>query len=91
MTDREKLEKIREELVSSEVKSYARMKKENVLEKLYIAANNKTGDLTNLIFIPLYEHDVEFLDKVLKEVGYTPSYSEEYNHFYERWCYKVTL
>ena len=90
MTDREKLEKIKEKVLSEE-KSYERMKKENVLEKLLIAADNKTEQLMSLIIIPLYEHDGEFLKITLTELGYTPSYEEEYNDFYQRMCYKVTL
>jgi len=90
MTDRMKLEKMKEEVMLEE-SSYERMKKENVLEKLIISADNKTEQLMSLIIIPMYEHDGDFLKKTLSELGYTPSYEEEYNAFWERMCYKVTL
>ena len=90
MTDRKKLEKMKEEIMSEE-NSYERMKKENVLDKLLIASDNKTEQLMSLIIIPIYEHDGEFLKKTLSELGYTPSYKEEYNAFWERMCYVVTL
>ena len=90
MTDRMKLEKIKKE-VMSETDSFERMKKENVLEKLFAAADNKTEQLMSLIVIPKFEHDGEFLRKTLSELGYTPSYREEYNEFWGRMCYVATL
>jgi len=66
------------------------MKKENVLEKLLIAADNKTGELSNLLIIPLYEHDQEFLKETLEKLGKIPSYKKAFNDFFGRMCYIVT-
>ena len=90
MTDRQKLQTIRTKVMSQE-NNYARMMKINVLDKLLIAADNKTEQLMHLIVIPMYEHDGDFLKKTLSELGYTPSYKEEYNPFWERMCYVITL
>ena len=90
MTDRERLEDVKAK-VMSEKDSYERMKKENVLEKLLIATDEKTGKLWEQHIIPLYEHDVEFLKKVLDELGYVPEYKEEFNAFWQTTCCVVTL
>ena len=90
MTDREKLEKIKE-MVMSQEDSYARMKKENVLEKLMWNIDDKTGQLVGTPIIPIYEHDVVFMKETLEELGYSPNYEKEYNPFWQQTCYKVTL
>ena len=90
MNDRESLKKIMEK-VMFEPKSYNRMKKINVLEKLLASTNKETGKLCEMFIIPLYEHDTDFLKETLKSLGYLPIYKEEYNHFYETTCYTVKL
>ena len=88
MTDREKLVKIKKE-VMSEANSYARMKKENVLVKLIASTERETGKLWGMFVIPKYEHDEVFMKQTLTELGYSPTYTEMYNHFYDELCYIV--
>ena len=89
MTDRERLEKIQERVMAEE-NSYARMMKENVLEKL-IASTYKEGKLSCQIIIPLFEHDCNFLEETLAELGYSPKYSKEWNYYYETTCVRAVL
>ena len=90
-TDREKLEKMQAELMSSEEKSYDRMKKENVLDKLIASCFKRTGELSKQIIIPLYEHDGDFLKKTLKNLGYDATYEERYNDRFKKNCCIVRL
>ena len=90
-TDRKKLERMKFRILCSEGNTYSRMKKINVLDKLMMSTYEKTGKLLETIIIPRYEHDGEFLKETLKKLGYSPEYSEEYNHFYKTTCYIITL
>ena len=90
MTDKQKLEGVQAKLLSSVENSYARMMKENVLEKL-IVSTDKEGKLSFPIIIPLYEHDTEFLKETLKELGYSPEYKKEFNHFWQTTCYTISV
>jgi len=90
MTDREKLEKIQEEVMTEE-NSYERMKKVSVLEKLIASTDSKTGKISTCIIIPFYEHKIEFLKQIMENLGYSPSYEEKYNHFWKTTCCVVQL
>jgi len=91
MTDKQQLERIQSELISTEGNTYERLKKVNVLEKLISATDRNTEKLAKSFDIPIYEHDVEYLNKTLKALGYSPVYEEQYNYFYQTTCYAVTL
>jgi len=92
LTDRKRLEKIRKELLESEENSYARMTKDNVLYDLIASTEKETEELSSFIIIPIYEHDIEFLKEILKELGYyNPTYEKEYNYFFSTTCYNVRL
>lgn len=90
-TDRKKLEKMKSRILCSEGNTYSRMKKINVLEKLIISTDEKTGKLLETIIIPRYEHDGAYLKETLNKLGYSPGYAEEYNHFYKTTCYIINL
>ena len=90
MTDREKLEALKEG-IEAMPESYEKTTKLNVLEKLLVATNHQTGNLMNSITIPIYEHDTEFLKEILTEFGYTPLYEKEYNYFWNTTCYEIKL
>ena len=91
MTDREKIETMRESLLKNEEVSYERIKKENVLKRLEVSVVPKTGKLISTIIIPWYEHDTDFLKRILEEMGYSPNYEEDFNPLFETMCYTVTL
>ena len=84
MTDREQLEKIHEKVLR-EARTFDRFIKINVLEKLIASTDQITGKLHDVI-IPLYEHDIDFLKITIKDLGYSPEYVEEWNHFYSTTC-----
>lgn len=90
INDREKLERIKKE-VMSKGNSYERMKKENVVDDLLASTDKETGKLSFPFIIPLFEHDGEFLKETLNELGYSPIYEEEYNYFFSTTCYTVNL
>ena len=91
LTDRERLKKIREELIGVEKVSYAIYKKKNVLDKLIYSTDRKTGMLSFPIIIPIYEHDGSFLKTTLTSLNYFPKYVMAYNDYYRTTCYNVTL
>lgn len=89
MTDREQLEKIQKKVLY-EARTFDRLIKINVLEKLIASTDEKTGKLQDVI-IPLYEHDIEFLKNTMQDLGYSPKYVEDWNHFYDTTCCYVKL
>ena len=91
LTDKEKLEKMRDELIGSGKDAYVQMKKKNVLDKLIAATNKETGKLSFPIIIPLYEHDGSFLKQIINSLQYFPSYKIGFNDYYRTTCYKITM
>lgn len=89
MTDREQLEKIQKQVLR-EARTFDRYMKINVLEKLVASTDTQTGKLHDAI-IPLYEHDIDFLKSTIKDLGYSPEYVEEWNHFHNTTCCYVKL
>ena len=85
MTEKQRLEEMHAQLVSSEANSYERMKKENVLRML-ILGTKETGELVKKHILPIYENDVSFLKEIMEKLGYSPKYEQEYNHYYKTTC-----
>ena len=89
MTDREKLEEIQQKVLL-EPRTFDRLMKMNVLEKLIASTDEKTGKLRD-VSIPLYEHDIDFLKLTIKDLGYSPEYVDEWNYFYCTTCCNVNF
>ena len=86
MTDKAKLQQIQKKLAENE---YFR---HNVLKKLLDAIDETTGELEKELNIPQKEINDNYLFEVLTcELGYEIKVDEEYNPFYERFCYKIKL
>lgn len=85
MTDYERL---LQELKSDEGKKYPKC---CTLTKLIDLVNKGTGKLPNELYIPEYEVGEESLKEILKDLGYSPVYEEEYNSYFEQFCYKIRL
>jgi len=88
MTDFEKLQEIRRELLSKESHT---IRKENVLHRLISGTYRKTGELWSLQIIPLEGYDIDFLKKTLKNLGYDATYEERYNDRFKKNCCIVRL
>jgi len=86
--DREKLKKMLAELPKEN--SYFRR---NVLNNLFNAINEETGNLDLSLYIPMKEIDDFFLRDILEiELGYKAEYDDsDYNPYHECFCYKIKL
>ena len=86
ITDKQKLEKIQKELAESEYFQH------NVLKDLLNAIDKTTEKLNKELNIPQFERDDQYLFSVLeKDLGYNVQISEEYNGYFQCFCYKIKL
>lgn len=86
MTDYEKLRKIQKELPED---AYFR---KNVLIHLFYFVDIKTKKLKEVVLVPQMEIDDDFLKDVLEDkLGYKTHYEDEYNPYWEVFCYKIHL
>ena len=87
ITDRERLEKIRNELPSSN--SYFEKK---ALVALMEQIDQNTGNLSESLYIVLKEISESFLKNVLEDqLGYEATYEDDYNPYHESYCYKIHI
>ena len=87
ITDRERLEKIRNELPSSN--SYFEKK---ALVALMEQIDQNTGNLSESLYIVLKEISESFLKNVLEDqLGYQATYEDDYNPYHESYCYKIHI
>ena len=86
-TDRERLEKMLNELPSSN--SYFEKK---VLVALMEQIDQDTGNLSESLYIVLKEISESFLKNVLEDqLGYQATYEDDYNPYHESYCYKIHI
>ena len=87
MTDKEKLQQIQQKLAANE---YLR---HNVLKDLLNAIDETTGKLNKELYIPRYERDELFLFETLMiKLEYKVlEKTEEYNGYFECYCYKIKI
>ena len=85
MTD---YERIREKMVSG----YAKMYPQNItLTKLIELIDTKTQMLKEEMYIPECEVSKTFLLETFKGLNYDCKFEEEYNPYFEQFCYKIKL
>ena len=65
--------------------------KDITLTKLIELVDVKTGQLPKELYVPEYEVDKSYFFEMLAELGYRTEYEEDYNPYFEQFCYKVTL
>ena len=82
MTDYEKLLR---ELHGEESNRYPKC------SKLISLVDEETEKLPKELYIPEYEVDKKFLFEVLTKLGYNFEFGEEYNSYFEQFCYKIKL
>lgn len=85
MTDYAKLLR---ELQCEESKRYPKC---STLTKLISLVDEETEKLPKELYIPEYEVDKKFLFEVLTKLGYNFEFEEEYNSYFEQFCYKIKL
>ena len=86
-TDREKLEKMLNELPS--FNSYF---KKNALVALMEHIDQNTGNLSESLYIVRNDISESFLKNVLEDqLGYEATYEDDYNPYHESYCYKIHI
>ena len=86
-TDRERLEKILNELPESN--SYFKKK---VLVALMEHIDPNTENLRESLYIVRKEISESFLSNVLEvELGYEATYEDDYNPYHESYCFKIHI
>ena len=91
MTNHEYLDNLREKLIEQESDPQIREMKEKTLFFLMNQRNYEGGKLKSNFAVPKYQVEKKFLTQVLKEMGYSAKYKEEYDSYYKSTCYIITL
>ena len=84
-TDHEKL------LVQLKSEAGRRYPANMTLTKLISLIEKESSNLPEKLYIPEYEVNKEYLMEILKEIGYSTTFEEEYNNYFEQFCYIIKL